>query len=58
VARIGSLSQNPGPPGCEKMSTLEPYRVRQGDWRIPYEVNDEARTVTVMKIGHRREVYR
>lgn len=56
--RISALSTNPRPYGCEKLSTLERYRIRQGVWRVLYEIDDEAKTVTVVKIGHRREVYR
>lgn len=58
VTRIQGLAREPRPPGCEKMSGEERYRVRQGDCRIVYAVDDEARIVEVVKIGHRREVYR
>jgi mRNA interferase RelE/StbE len=58
VERIQSLEQNPRPHGCEKLSAMERYRVRQGDYRIVYAVNDDEKTVDVVKIGHRREVYR
>ncbi len=58
VERIGGLSDNPRPHGCEKLSALDRYRLRRGDWRILYEIDDEAREVTVVKIGHRREIYR
>ena len=58
VDRILSLSDNPRPAGSEKLSGQEKYRVRQGDFRILYEVADRSQTVTIVKIGHRREVYR
>jgi len=58
VARIRQLSTNPRPPGSEKLSGEEKYRVRQGDYRVLYAVEDTAATVTIVKIGHRREVYR
>ena len=58
VERIHRLAQDPRPPGCEKLSGEERYRVRQGDYRIVYSVNDASRTVEVVKVGHRREVYR
>jgi len=58
VARIQGLAQDPHPSGCEKLSERERYRVRQGDYRIIYAVDDESRTVEIVKIGHRREVYR
>ncbi len=58
VDRIFELSSRPRPVGCEKLSGRERYRVRQGDYRVLYSVDDEAREVTVFKIGHRGEVYR
>ena len=58
VYRVQGLAQNPRPPGNEKLSGQERYRLRQGDYRIVYSVDDEGRTVEVVKIGHRREVYR
>ncbi len=58
VSRIQALADNPRPPGGEKLSGQERYRIRQGDYRILYEVNDARQAVTVVKIGHRREVYR
>jgi mRNA interferase RelE/StbE len=58
VARIQELATNPRPPGCEKLSGHELYRVRQGNYRILYTVHDAALLVVVIKIGHRREVYR
>ena len=48
----------PRPMGAEKLSGHDLYRVRQGDYRILFNVDDEARVVDVFKIGHRREVYR
>jgi mRNA interferase RelE/StbE len=53
-----ALSGDPRPSGCEKLSGQERYRVRQGAYRILYEVDDRNRVVTVVKIGHRRDVYR
>ena len=58
AARIGKLADDSRPPGCEKLSGLERYRIRQGDYRILYEIEDAIVTVTVVKIGHRKEVYR
>jgi mRNA interferase RelE/StbE len=58
VAKIQGLAGNPRPSGCEKLSGSERYRIRRGDYRILYEIDDSTRTVTVVKIGHRREVYR
>ncbi|MBI2372112.1 MAG: hypothetical protein HYV08_18090 [Deltaproteobacteria bacterium] len=56
--RIQGLSQDPRPRGVETLSRQERYRVRQGDSRIAYAGDDERRTVEIVKIGHRREVYR
>ena len=58
MERIGSLAGNPRPAGCEKLSGQEKYRVRQGDYRIIYSIQDTELTVWVVKVGHRREVYR
>lgn len=59
VARIESLATDPRPAGCEKLSGAEDkYRVRQGSYRVVYAIDDEARTITIFKIGHRRDVYR
>ena len=46
------------PARVEKLSTLERYRMRQGDRRILHEIDGQARVVTMMKVGHRQEVYR
>jgi len=56
--RLQGLSRNPRPPGCEKLSGHDQYRIRQGDYRIVYAIDDAAHVVTLVKIGHRREVYR
>ena len=59
VRRIQALAAEPRPVGCEKLaghSTL--YRVRHGHYRVIYTVSDAERTVEVVKVGHRREVYR
>ena len=58
VRKIQALAQNPRPPGCDKLSAEEKYRVRQGWYRIVYSVDDQNQTVLVVKVGHRREVYR
>lgn len=56
--RMRDLAEQPRPPGAEKLSGHDLYRVRQGNYRILYEIIDHDLTVTVMKIGHRRDVYR
>jgi len=58
AARIAALAHIPRPPGVEKLSGRDKYRIRQGDYRVLFGIDDAAVTVTVVKIGHRREVYR
>jgi len=58
VARIRNLSVEPRPPGCERLSGQDLYRVRQGNYRILYTVQDADLVVVIVTIGHRREVYR
>jgi len=58
VQRIEALADDPRPNSCEKLSGQERYRVRQGHYRIIYEIIDEQLVVTVVKIGHRRDVYK
>lgn len=55
--KIESLSDNPRPEGCKKLSALERYRLRQGDYRILYSIEDDVLTVFIIKIGHRKNVY-
>jgi len=57
VKRIWGLSTNPRTIGCQKLSGQERYRIRQGDYRVVYAITDSTRTVEIVKIGHRREVY-
>lgn len=58
VKRIAALAEEPRPPGVQKLSGRDRYRVRQGDYRIVYAIEDRERRVVVVKVGHRREVYR
>jgi len=59
VVRIQSLATEPKPPGSEKMAgSVALFRVRQGHYRVIYFVDDAHRTIEVIKVGHRREVYR
>ena len=57
-AAILALAETPRPPGCTKLTNQEAWRIRVGDYRIVYEIRDTALVVTVIEIGHRREVYR
>jgi mRNA interferase RelE/StbE len=59
VARIRRLADEPRPRGAQKLAGhRDRYRIRQGPYRIVYAVNDAAAEVVVVKVGHRREVYR
>ena len=59
VARVQGLAANPRPHGSEKLAGYaDRYRVRQGNYRVIYLINDEASVVTIYKIGHRKDVYR
>lgn len=53
-----ALANDPRPPGCLKVKTSDGmWRIRVGDWRVGYEIDDAAQTVTIVAIGHRREFY-
>ena len=54
-----SLGENPRPPGCKKLRSQTPmaWRVRVGNYRILYCVDDQKRQITIYRIGHRRDVY-
>jgi len=58
LSTIDSLSEEPRPPGCEKLSGQERFKVRQGNYRIIYEIMDDEVVVVVVKIGHRSNIYR
>lgn len=58
IERIRSLASDPRPNGREKLSAQERYRVRQGDRRIVYSIDDAEKTVEIVKLGHRSEIYR
>ena len=58
LRRIKALSENPRPSGCEKLTGHERYRVRQGRYRIVYSIEDAVLTVCIVKVGHRKDVYR
>jgi mRNA interferase RelE/StbE len=58
VRRVNALAADPRPPGCEKLRGTDGYRVRQGDYRILYTIDDEVRIVAVYRVQHRRGAYR
>lgn len=58
IRKIESLALDPRPAGCKKLKGYKDlWRIRIGDWRIVYIINDTARLVSVTRIAHRREVY-
>jgi mRNA interferase RelE/StbE len=59
VGRIRGLAKQPRPQGSEKLAGYDDrYRVRQGNYRIVYAIDDNVAQVTIFKIGHRKDVYR
>ena len=56
--RIKALADDPRPPGCEKLTGECRYRLRQGRYRILYSIRDDELTVWVVKVGHRKDIYR
>jgi mRNA interferase RelE/StbE len=58
VKRLLLLANEPRPAGSKKLHGLEACRVRVGDYRVLYEIDDRRRIVTIYSVGHRREVYR
>lgn len=58
LERIEALAEDPRPPGCEKLTGQQRFRLRQGRYRILYSIQDDEFTVWVVKVGHRRDIYR
>ena len=58
IKHIQSLAENPRPTGSKKLSDKEQYRIRQGDYRIVYSIEDKKSLIDIFKIGHRKEIYR
>ena len=58
LKRIEMLGDDPRPSGCEKLTGEERYRLRQGKYRILYSIQDDELTVWVVKVGHRKDLYR
>ncbi|MCF8232442.1 MAG: type II toxin-antitoxin system RelE/ParE family toxin [Bacteroidales bacterium] len=55
---IGYLAHHPRPQGSKKLKDREAYRIRQGDYRIIYEIYDKLLVIEVIAIGHRKDIYR
>ena len=58
LSGIKKLSDDPRPAGCEKLTGQERYRLRQGKYRIVYSIQDDKLTIWVVKVGHRKGIYR
>ena len=58
LERIEALAEDPRPPGCEKLTGQQRYRLRQGRYRILYSIQDDELTIWVVKVGHRKDIYR
>jgi mRNA interferase RelE/StbE len=58
IAAIRALAQNPRPPGYIKLTNRPGWRIRVGEYRVVYNIDDLAQTVTVVHVAHRRDVYR
>lgn len=58
IEKIRTLALDPHPTGCKKLSGQEKYRIRQGNYRILYQVIDTKLIVNAVKVGHRRDVYK
>ena len=58
IKKIEKLTHNPRPQGCEKISGQDRFRIRQRNYRIVYSIQDDELTIWVVKIGHRRDIYR
>ena len=55
---ISTLAENARPRGCRKLTGREGWRIRVGTYRVIYKIDDEAQAVTVLQVGHRRDIYR
>jgi mRNA interferase RelE/StbE len=55
---IKSLGKDPRPVGCRKLSGQERYRLKRGRYRIIYSIQDDKLTIWIVKVGHRKDVYR
>lgn len=58
VAKIHALADEPRPPASRKLSAQEKYRIRQSNYRVLYQIDDNALVVAIVKIAHRQDAYR
>lgn len=57
-SKIASLGENPRPSGCRKLRDRPGWRLRVGDYRVLYDIDDAIRVIAILEVGHRREIYR
>ncbi|MDP4189199.1 MAG: type II toxin-antitoxin system RelE/ParE family toxin [Bacteroidota bacterium] len=57
ITSIANLANDPRPPGCKKLKGRQGYRIREGNYRVIYEINDKILTVTVIDTGDRKDIY-
>ncbi len=57
LERIADLANNPRPKGCKKLRGRNGYRIRQGNYRIIYEIFDSELVVVIIAVGHRKDIY-
>ena len=58
IPKILSLEETPRPVGIKKLQAFDYYRIRIGDYRIVYSINDQARLIKILDLGHRKDIYR
>ena len=58
MSLVRSLAADPRPPGSKKLSAQERYRVRQGNYRVLYSIQEAEKSVWIVKVAHRKDVYR
>jgi mRNA interferase RelE/StbE len=58
IHAIRQLQNDPRPNHCRKLAGRQGWRIRVGNYRVLYEIDDSARSVTILHVGHRRDVYR
>ena len=58
IPKILSLETNPRPSGVKKLQVFEYYRIRIGDYRVVYSINDKAHLINILDLGHRKDIYR
>jgi len=58
IPKILALEANPRPTGVKKLQVFEYYRIRMGDYRVVYSINDKVHLIKVLDLGHRKDIYR